>query len=240
MRKPTKRLLGLSLLLALSSPATFADTISDQLYLTDLTGQYYFRGFLTESQEANGQSTIALQIPEMSFPSMLVNGVPSDTLSISAFTVSLTSNSDTSTGPDLGESATVSLNIFAGSDSACLGFLVSDCLTVGNFPTATLTEAQEANGMSSVSVNVPEYQQVLGPFENGGAGSDVLTVTPFTVTLTSNGQSTGTGETFSDTLTVTALSDVPEPSMLLPVALMGLLGGAYRFRRLGIRKHGSK
>ena len=239
MRKPTQALLGLSVLLTFSSPLTFADTISDELYLTDLTGQYHFSGFLTENQEANGQSTIALQIPEMSFPSMLVNGVPSDTLSIGAFTVSLTSNRDTSTGPDLGESAKVGLNIFAASDSGCLGFLVSACLTVGNFPTATLTEAQEANGMNSVSVNVPQYQQGLGPFENGGAGSDVLTITPFTVTLTSNGQSTGSGETFSDTLTVTALSDVPEPSMLLPLALMGLLSGGYHLGRVGIRKHGS-
>lgn len=98
-----------------------------------------------------------------------------------------------------------------------------------------LTEAQEAAGVTSISVDVPGYRQVLGPFENGGLGSDVFSISPLTVTLTSNNDhSSGPepGEIFRDTLTLRALSDpVPEPSTIVPLAAIGLLVWALRRRR---------
>jgi hypothetical protein len=224
MLKRTYMLAAVSLFLGFGLTRGFADAISDELTLKDLTGKYNFSGFLTEAQVAGGMTTITLAIPQTSFPA------PSDTLTISPFTVSLVS--EKSTSPGMEQSATVTLPIFAGSDAECIGVSVSECLKVDNLPMKELTAAQEAHGVTSISVDVPGYRQILGPFENGGSGSAVLSISPLTVTLSDAPSGPGASDIFRDSLTVRAFSNVvPEPSTIVPLAAIGLVWALRRRNR---------
>ncbi len=219
MLKQAKILMVMSVVVTFVPARAFADAIADVLTVTDLTGSYHSTGTLTASEQSNPlTNTITLDIPSMSFVG--VSGTESVTLS--AFTVSLTAYP-----VSIPAVQDVSLPIFAGFGSDCFGINTVACLSVDSFPTQLLSQADVSTGVTSVSVDVPAYSDVLAPFANGGMGRALLSISPITVTLTA---SSANSPAFTDTLTVAAIA-APEPSMLVPLACIGLLAGVLRLRR---------
>jgi len=82
--------------------------------------------------------------------------------------------------------------------------------------------------------DIPAFSAALGINENNGAtNSDGLAVSAFTIELDSDNNQVGPdlGESFTDTLTLTVNSDVPEPSLFLPLAVVGIALAAVRLKR---------
>jgi hypothetical protein len=199
-------------LLILGPVAGIAATISDVLTVSDTQG-FFSTSSLLESQEP-GAITISFPGSQRGLPEP--NEMPSDFLTISPFTVTLTSDAD-GPGPDLGEFGTFQFRIAATSNVASPAG-VSDILAVNGL-TQNLLESQEPG-----AVTIPVSALTL-PLAEGGSSalSDTLSISDFTVMLSSVGGGPDVGEQGFDTITISAFSDVPEPSTLILVGL-GLAG----------------
>jgi hypothetical protein len=157
----------------------------------------------------------------------------SDILTIPAFTASLFSDGNAPGGaepPETGPFPIVQFKISADSDKNTASG-ISDTLTVNNRSVSILESAEP------LTVRVAIGARTI-PF---GTGGDSLSIGAFTVELVSLGELPGGdgGEFVSDTVTISATSDVPEPSpqMLLAIALVGLI--AQRQFRRTLRLHSS-
>jgi hypothetical protein len=238
----TSLLIATGFLLAFGSTQAAADGInvtSDTLSVKDAAGLFTGGGSLTEHDEDIGIDSITVPVnlviplgPNENFAGS------SDFLSIS-FTVELISDENiTSTLPDSPELASASLQVSASSDTTDCPSIYSDCLNVigwdGKKYTANLPEGAEPG---STSVDVPGFEKFLAPFENGNGlddESDIFSVTGAHIELFSDADQSGpdVGESFSDTITVGAVSDVPEPSTVVLLASAAtLLSGLLRKRK---------
>ena len=215
--------LGLVLLLVCGARMALADAISDVLTVSDTLG-FSMTMQLMESQEP-GQVSIV-------FPARVLDitnpgGTQlSDILSISSFTVTLTSDGDTSEGPEPAEAALppIVTTITAVSDqNTSTG--ISDTLTVTGHPAVSILESAEP-----FDVIIPIAARSM-PFGNGG---DSLTISAFTVDLVSLRDQPGADVgSLTDTITINASSDpspIPEPSTLTLLGL-GLAGAVLTKRR---------
>ena len=215
--------LGIVLLLVFGARMTLADGISDVLTLSDTLG-FSMTMQLMESQEPGKVSIV--------FPARVLDitnpgGTQlSDILSISSFTVTLSSDGNTSEGPEPAEAALPAIvtTITAVSDQNTPAG-ISDTLTVTGHPAVSILESAEP-----LDVIIPIAARSV-PFGDGG---DSLTISAFTVDLVSLRDQPGADAgSLTDTITINASSDpspIPEPSTLTLLGL-GLAGAVLTKRR---------
>ncbi len=213
MVRSTWSSLGVVLLLVFGARMALADGISDVLTVSDTLG-FSMTMQLLESQEPGKVSIV--------FPARVLDitnpgGTQlSDILSISSFMVTLSSDGNTSGGPEPPEAALppIVITMTAVSDQNTPAG-ISDTLTVTGHPAVSILESIAARSV---------------PFGDGG---DSLTISAFTVDLVSLRDQPGADAgSLTDTITINASSDaspIPEPSTL---ALLGLgLAGAVLTKR---------
>jgi hypothetical protein len=206
----------------------FAQPISDVLTVFDDFGLNLSASIPQTATAEPGSVTITVPARSLQGPVEPPGGTPSDTILISSFTVTLTSDSDAGPGPDTTESATVDVPIIAFADTPNLPPGVSDRLDVSTLTAPDILEGTEPGTTSAIFA-----AQTFSLFEADGTVSDIVSISPIMVTLLSDGDpvppAPELAETLSDTLRIMAVSDVPEPASLtiLAVSLVGM-GAAYR------------
>lgn len=204
--------LSAALLLASGAMTANADSVSDVLTVTDTLG-FSMTMQLLESNEP-GKITINFPGRVLEFTNADRTQL-SDILTIGAFTVTLSSDGDTSEGPEAPEASPnpVVFTITGVSDeNTTTG--ISDTLTVSGHPAVSILESAEP-----LDVVIPIAAMSI-PFGDGG---DTLTISAFSVDLVSLKDTPGADfGSMTDTITITATSDpppIPEPSTLALSAL---------------------
>jgi hypothetical protein len=200
------------LLLIFGVRMALADAISDVLTVSDTLG-FSMTMQLMESQEP-GQVSIVFPVRVLDITNPGGTQL-SDILSISSFTVTLSSDGNTSEGPEPPEAALppiVTMITAVSDQNTSTG--ISDTLTVTGHPAVSILESAEP-----LDVIIPIAARSV-PFGDGG---DSLTISAFTVDLVSLRDQPGADAgSLTDTITINASSDaspIPEPSTL---ALLGL------------------
>jgi hypothetical protein len=205
-----------------------------------------YSDILTEAEEAAGTLSLVVNYPGVTLGGPV--SVYSDSLVISPFTITLTSDKDTGPEGVITTPETASLGIAAGLDSdpnlpagspSDLSDIFAVVDTMGLVYRLDITEADEAvNNGAGFSYIYGPVTIPLGAGEGAnGAPSDTLTISPITITAYSDyspseGPEIG-AESFRWAIGISAVSDVPEPStwamMALGFAGLGYLG--YRSRK---------
>lgn len=219
--------------------AQVSDTLSATITRTDSRGTITSTRSVDDILQTTPEPGRSLEF-DFSGPNAITlqdtGGGISDTLTITPFTVLLTSDSPNG-GPDLAETLTVALiNAFSDGNPSTGP---SDTLTLFGLPTAAISEP---NGEpANIALTFPAQTFCLGPGENPpgvlGGCSDTLFISSFTADLRSDANMAGEPPSPAQlwTLTINATSDVavPEPASLaiLGFSLLGM-GAVYRrFRK---------
>jgi hypothetical protein len=219
--------LAVVLVLTLASTAGRATPLSDTITVADTLGFYHLIEGLEETATAEpGKVTANVPAVTVTIGANEVGGA-SDTLTISAFQVTLASNAGPEPNPDRGETTEVKLviNVISGAVPQHPDFSDQLKLTQDAGPPKE-QDIIEGGGVSSVSVSTDAIQ-ARPMLDADGSVSDTFHMDAATITLTSpiNPETTpDLTENWTDTITITAVS-MPEPSTvgLLVTGLAGLL-----------------
>jgi hypothetical protein len=228
--------LAVAFVLTLGSVAGRATALSDTITVADTLGFYHLIEGIEETATAEpGKVTANVPAVTITIGANEVGGTASDTLTISAFQVTLASNAGPEPNPDRGETTVVKLviDVISGVVPSHPDFSDQLKLTQDAGPPKE-QDIIEGGGVSSVSVSTDAIQ-ARPLLDADGSVSDTFHMDAATIKLTSpiNPETTpDPTEKWTDTITITAVS-MPEPGTigLLVTGLAGLLVLRRRGRR---------
>lgn len=226
--KSTCSSLSAVLLLTFGVRVANADAISDVLTVSDTLG-FSMTMPLMESQEPGKVSIVFPgRVEDLTNPA---GTRLSDILSISSFTITLSSDGDTGGGEPPERGPNIKPIVITARSDRNTASGISDTLSVTGHRSKSILEAGEP---AEVTISVAARSV---PF---GAGGDSITISAFTVNLASLADQPGADAgNMTDTITISASSDpfpVPEPSTLTLVALALAGAGARGWISLGERR----